>query len=131
MHCTHINICPTTPHIVVTLQIKKIDSGENNISSARIHKYGSPLEVEDIEKTCISSPEEVIVKVGAAGLCHSDLHLINGDWQKNCQLILPKTPGHEIAGWVEETGNSVPEEYQKGDLVVVFGGWGCGFCFLL
>jgi propanol-preferring alcohol dehydrogenase len=71
----------------------------------------------------------VVVKVGAAGLCHSDLHLIKGDWQKNLPLNLPKTPGHEISGWVEETGTSVPRSIKKGDLVVVFGGWGCGFCF--
>ena len=110
------------------MQIKKIDSGDNNTSAARIHKYGSPLEVDDIRKPSISSPEEVVVKVGAAGLCHSDLHLINGDWQKSLPINLPKTPGHEIAGWVEETGTSVPESIKKGDLVVVFGGWGCGFC---
>jgi alcohol dehydrogenase, propanol-preferring len=71
----------------------------------------------------------VVVKVGAAGLCHSDLHLINGDWQKSLPLNLPKTPGHEIAGWVEETGTLVPKSIKKGDLVAVFGGWGCGFCF--
>jgi propanol-preferring alcohol dehydrogenase len=71
----------------------------------------------------------VVVKVGAAGLCHSDLHLINGDWQKSMPLNLPKTPGHEIAGWVEETGTSVPKSIKIGDLVAVFGGWGCGFCF--
>lgn len=70
-----------------------------------------------------------MVKVGAAGLCHSDLHLINGDWQKSLPLNLPKTPGHEIAGWVEETGTLVPKSIKKGDLVAVFGGWGCGFCF--
>lgn len=69
------------------------------------------------------------MKVGAAGLCHSDLHLISGDWQKSLPLNLPKTPGHEIAGWVEETGTSVPKSIKKGDLVAVFGGWGCGFCF--
>lgn len=106
-----------------------MDSGKNNISSARIHKYGSPLEIEDIEKPVISSPEQVIVKVGATGLCHSDLHLINGDWQKTLPLNLPKTPGHEIAGWVEEIGNGVPtNSIKEGDLVAVFGGWGCGYC---
>jgi len=106
-----------------------MDSGKNNISSARIHKYGSPLEIEDVEKPVISSPEQVIVKVGATGLCHSDLHLINGDWQKTLPLNLPKTPGHEIAGWVEEIGNGVPtNSIKEGDLVAVFGGWGCGYC---
>ena len=99
-----------------------------NICAARIHKYGSSLVVEDIRKPSVSSPEEVLLRVGAAGLCHSDLHLINGDWQKNLPISLPKTPGHEIAGWIEEIGSSVPENMRKGDLVAVFGGWGCGFC---
>jgi len=74
------NISAAIQRIVLTMQIKKIDSGDNNTSAARIHEYGSPLEVDDIRKPSISSPEEVVVKVGAAGLCHSDLHLINGDW---------------------------------------------------
>jgi alcohol dehydrogenase, propanol-preferring len=108
---------------------KKIDSGKDNISSARIHKYGSPLVIDDTKKPVISFPEQVIVKVGATGLCHSDLHLINGDWQKTLPLNLPKTPGHEIAGWVEEIGTGVPvNSIKEGDLVAVFGGWGCGYC---
>jgi propanol-preferring alcohol dehydrogenase len=109
--------------------IKNLESHGNNICAARMHKYGSPLEVDEIQRPTISSPEQVIVKVGAAGLCHSDLHLINGDWQKSLPINLPKTPGHEIAGWVEETGSSVPKNIIKeGDLVAVFGGWGCGYC---
>lgn len=70
--------------------------------------------------------EQVLVKVGATGLCHSDLHLINGDWKKSIPLRLPKIPGHEIAGWIEEIGDSVPEGLlQEGGMVAVFGGWGC------
>jgi len=104
-------------------------SGESNISSARIHRYGSPLVIENNKKPVISSPEQVIIKVGATGLCHSDLHLINGDWQKTLPLNLPKIPGHEIAGWVEEIGSGVPvNSIKEGDLVVIFGGWGCGYC---
>lgn len=108
---------------------KNPEPGGNDNCAARIHKYGSPLEIESIKKPVISSPEQVIVKVGATGLCHSDLHLINGDWQKTLPLDLPKTPGHEIAGWVEEIGNGVPNNsIKEGDLVVIFGGWGCGYC---
>ena len=114
----------------MTIQMgKNLESSGNNICAARIHKYGSPLELDDIRKPTISSPEEVIVRVGATGLCHSDLHLINGDWQKSLPVSLPKTPGHEVAGWVEEIGASVPKNsIKEGDLVAVFGGWGCGHC---
>lgn len=101
----------------------------NGVQAARIHKYRSPLFIEDVQKPSIASPEGVLVRVGAAGLCHSDLHLINGDWQKSLPLSLPKTPGHEIAGRIEEIGTLVPEKiFHKGDLVAIFGGWGCGFC---
>jgi alcohol dehydrogenase, propanol-preferring len=97
--------------------------------SARIRKYQNTLVVENTEKPIITKGEQVLVKVGATGLCHSDLHLINGDWRNSIPLQLPKTPGHEIAGWIEEAGNSVPERlFNKGDMVAVFGGWGCGVC---
>lgn len=104
-------------------------SDNRDITAARIHKYRSALVVEDIKRPTLSSPEAVLLRIGAAGLCHSDLHLINGDWQDNLPLSLPKTPGHEISGWIEEIGSSVPENIlKKGDLVAVFGGWGCGLC---
>lgn len=97
--------------------------------SARIHKYKNPLAIENIEKPVITKGEQVLVKVGATGLCHSDLHLIDGDWKKSIPLQLPITPGHEIAGWIEELGDSVPKGiFIKGDMVAVFGGWGCGVC---
>ena len=100
-------------------------SSTGNIHAARIHRYRSALVVEKIQRPTILSPEGVLVRVGAAGLCHSDLHLINGDWEQSLPLSLPKTPGHEIAGWIEEVGSSVPDDiFQKGDLVAVFGGWG-------
>jgi propanol-preferring alcohol dehydrogenase len=98
--------------------------------SARIHEYQKPLVVENV-KVPSAQGEGVIVKVGGAGLCHSDLHLINGEWKDAMPLELPKTPGHEVAGWVEEVGDSVPKDmFERGDLVAVFGGWGCGSCFL-
>jgi D-arabinose 1-dehydrogenase-like Zn-dependent alcohol dehydrogenase len=51
-------------------------------------------------------------------LCHSDIHLINGEWKDLIPLNLPKTPRHEVAGLVEETGKSGPEDLLKsGDLV--------------
>ena len=97
--------------------------------SARIHKYKEPLVIDNTPKSKVQG-EEVLVRVGAAGLCHSDLHLINGEWKDVLPLKLLKTPGHEIAGWIEGVGESVPESAQmrEGDLVAVFGGWGCGIC---
>jgi propanol-preferring alcohol dehydrogenase len=97
--------------------------------SARIHEYQKPLVVERIPKPQIVSGEAVLIRIGGAGLCHSDLHLINGEWKDAIPVDLPKIPGHENAGWVEETGESVPPGlFSKGELVAVFGGWGCGVC---
>lgn len=97
--------------------------------AARIHEYQKPLVVESIPKPEMVSGEAVLIKIGAAGLCHSDLHLINGEWKDAIPLALPKIPGHENAGWVEELGDTVPPGlFNKGELVAIFGGWGCGVC---
>jgi propanol-preferring alcohol dehydrogenase len=99
------------------------------MAAARIHEYQQPLAVETVPKPGKVSGEAVLIRVGAAGLCHSDLHLINGDWRNSIPLQLPKTPGHEVAGWVEQAGDGVPEGiFEKDELVAVFGGWGCGIC---
>src|SRR5690242_359354 len=98
--------------------------------SARIHEYQKPLVIEPAP---VPRPrgESVLVRVGGAGLCHSDLHLINGEWKTAIPLELPKIPGHEVAGWVDELGELVPPGIlETGDLVAVFGGWGCGSCLI-
>ncbi len=106
------------------------DTGDSSNKAARIHKYQNPLTIEKIAKPSITSGQQVLVKVAASGLCHSDLHLINGEWKDMLTIPLPITPGHEVAGWVEEVGDSVPQGIlDKGDLVAIFGGWGCGVCF--
>jgi propanol-preferring alcohol dehydrogenase len=97
--------------------------------SARIYEYKKPLVVESVPKPSNITGEAVLVKVGAAGLCHSDLHLMNGEWKDAIPLALPHIPGHENAGWIEEIGDKVPEGlFSKGELIAIFGGWGCGIC---
>jgi alcohol dehydrogenase, propanol-preferring len=104
-------------------------SDKDTILSARIHEYQKPLSVDGIPKPMLTRGEQVLVKVAAAGLCHSDLHLLNGDWKDVVPVPLPITPGHEVSGWVEEIGDSVPQGIlDEGDLVAIFGGWGCGIC---
>jgi propanol-preferring alcohol dehydrogenase len=69
-------------------------------------------------------PGEVLVRVAACGLCHSDLHLRDGELP-----LLPSFPwilGHEIAGWVETA--PAGSHVSIGEPVLVFGGWGCGSC---
>lgn len=110
-------------------QEKASSSSSATMFSARIHEYQKPLVVESIPKPSNIHGEAVLVKVGASGLCHSDLHLLSGEWKDAIPLQLPKTPGHEVAGWVEAIGETVPQGLlDRDELVAVFGGWGCGIC---
>ena len=73
-------------------------------------------------------PGEVLVKVGGAGACHSDLHILDmpqpgGD----VAVRLPFTIGHENAGWIEQLGPGTTG-FAPGDPVIVYGPWGCGLC---
>jgi propanol-preferring alcohol dehydrogenase len=71
-------------------------------------------------------PGQVVVKVGGAGACHSDLHLM--EWPEGTMdFDLPFTLGHENAGWVESVGAGV-EGLEQGEPVAVYGPWGCGRC---
>jgi propanol-preferring alcohol dehydrogenase len=94
------------------------------MKAARLHEYGTPLVVEDVP-TPSPGPGEVLVRIGGAGFCHSDLHVIDGEIR-----VLPRLPlilGHENAGWVAACGAGVTS-VRDGDPVAVFGGWGCGRC---
>jgi propanol-preferring alcohol dehydrogenase len=71
-------------------------------------------------------PGQVLIKVGGAGACHSDLHLM--EWPEGqMDFDLPFTLGHENAGWVEKLGAGV-EGLEQGEPVAVYGPWGCGRC---
>lgn len=72
-------------------------------------------------------PGQVLIKVGGAGACHSDLHIM--EWEPGVlPYEVPFTLGHENAGWVEKLGPGV-EGFLPGDPVAVYGPWGCGHCF--
>jgi alcohol dehydrogenase, propanol-preferring len=71
-------------------------------------------------------PGEVLVRVGAAGVCHSDLHIIEAPAEAG--FPIPFTLGHENAGWVEALGTGVTG-WTVGDPVAVYGIVGCGTCF--
>ncbi|MEY4135898.1 MAG: hypothetical protein RL205_26 [Actinomycetota bacterium] len=92
--------------------------------AALLSGYGELLDIVDIPRPTPGAGE-VLIKVTAAGLCHTDLHLIDGD-----PAILPGFPavlGHETAGIVEAVGAGV-STVAVGDAVAVFGAQGCGAC---
>jgi propanol-preferring alcohol dehydrogenase len=71
-------------------------------------------------------PGQVLLKIGGAGACHSDLHLL--EWPPGTLgFDVPFTLGHENAGWVEALGAGV-EGVEVGEAVSVYGPWGCGRC---
>lgn len=81
-----------------------------------------PVSVETIDLDA-PGPGEVLVRIGAAGLCHSDLSIINGDRLRPMPIVL----GHEAAGVVEETGPGVTD-LQRGDHVALVFMPTCGHC---
>jgi propanol-preferring alcohol dehydrogenase len=97
--------------------------------AARMHGYHQPLRLEEIPVANLG-PEEVMVRVGGAGMCRTDFQLIDGYFDRGQDMGFPLTPGHEIAGWVDSVGSEVPASagLSEGDQVVVFGGWGDGTC---
>lgn len=72
-------------------------------------------------------PGQVLVKIGGAGACHSDLHLMHDFEPGMMPWQLPFTLGHENAGWVAAVGAGVGT-VTEGDAVAVYGPWGCGTC---
>ena len=74
-------------------------------------------------------PGQVLVKIGGAGACHSDLHILEMEKpQAGARSFkLPVTLGHENAGWVEKLGPGATG-FAEGDPVIVYGPWGCGLC---
>ena len=71
-------------------------------------------------------PGEVVIKVGGAGACHSDLHVLY-ELDASAVWSLPMTLGHETAGWVHAMGSGV-DGLSEGGPVAVYGAWGCGLC---
>ena len=68
----------------------------------------NPLKLTEIDRHEIASPKEVLVKIEACGVCHSQLHSIEGDWEDiGIPPTLPTVPGHEVVGKIVEVGNNV------------------------
>jgi len=72
---------------------------------------------QEVPEPKITGPADVIVRVGGAGVCRTDLHVIEGLWRERVSIALPYIMGHENAGWVEAVGSSV-EFVKVGDPVI-------------
>jgi len=92
------------------------------MKAAVLYEINTPLKVEDLT---LDEPQEneVLVKIVATGVCHSDLHFMKGDMPQP----LPFVPGHEGAGIVEKVGPGVTT-LQPGDHVILMVAFSCGKC---
>ncbi|WP_306215860.1 NAD(P)-dependent alcohol dehydrogenase [Actinoplanes sp. RD1] len=92
--------------------------------AVRVTQWKHEPELVEIEAP-EPGPGQVVIKVGGAGACHSDLHVTQADptpgWHP------PFTLGHETAGWVHQLGEGV-DSLAVGQGVAVYGPWGCGTC---
>lgn len=80
------------------------------------------VELEEVPDPKIEKSSDVIVRIGGAGVCRTDLHIIEGVWRPHMDpegdQLLPLIMGHENAGWIEEIGREV-EGLAVGDPVIV------------
>jgi NAD+-dependent secondary alcohol dehydrogenase Adh1 len=95
--------------------------------AARLHAYHEPLKLDEVDEPKAEGPLDVVVRIGAAGLCRTDLHIQEGQWAEKSGVELPYTPGHENAGWVHAVGPTVTN-VEVGDTVIVHPFITCGLC---
>jgi NAD+-dependent secondary alcohol dehydrogenase Adh1 len=95
--------------------------------AARLHAYHEPLKMDEVDEPKVTGPLDVVVRIGAAGLCRTDLHIQEGQWAEKSEVKLPYTPGHENAGWIHEVGSAVTN-VEVGDTVIVHPFITCGLC---
>jgi alcohol dehydrogenase, propanol-preferring len=88
-------------------------------------EFQKPAELREV-KVPEPGPGQVLIKIGGAGACHSDLHVLEAPASKK-PFKIPFTLGHENAGWVEKLGPGATG-FAVGDPVIVYGPWGCGIC---
>jgi S-(hydroxymethyl)glutathione dehydrogenase/alcohol dehydrogenase len=91
--------------------------------AAVLHQAHGPLQVETVAAAPIA-PSDVLVRVRAAGLCHTDLEVIDGSLRYPMPIVL----GHEAAGAIEEVGPAV-RRLKKGDHVILSWNPHCGHCY--
>ena len=95
--------------------------------AVRLHRYHEDPRIDDIPEPEPTGPLDVIVKIGGAGVCRTDLHIIEGQWDAVQHPELPYVLGHENAGWVHAVGEGVTN-VAVGDTVILHPQPSCGLC---
>lgn len=97
------------------------------MKAVRLHAYDQRPTLDEVDDPKITDPHDVIIKIGGAGLCRTDLHIIEGQWKEKTNVPLPYTLGHENCGWVHAVGSAV-SHVAVGDTVMVHPLVTCGLC---
>lgn len=97
------------------------------MKAVQVIEYDEPPVLVDVPDPQITGPLDVIVKIGGAGVCRTDLHILEGQWKEKSGVALPYTIGHENAGWVAEVGEAVTN-VDVGDPVILHPLVTCGLC---
>jgi len=97
------------------------------VKAVRLPEFHSAPVVDDVPEPTISGPLDVIVKIGGAGVCRTDLHIMEGQWDERMHTPLPYILGHENAGWVHEIGPGVTN-LAVGETVILHPTPTCGLC---
>lgn len=97
------------------------------MKAIRVHEYDRAPQLDEVPEPALRDPHDVIVKVGGAGVCRTDLHIIEGQWSEKSGVALPYTIGHENAGTVTAIGQAVTN-VAVGDSVILHPLATCGLC---
>jgi NAD+-dependent secondary alcohol dehydrogenase Adh1 len=97
------------------------------VKAVRLHEFHAQPVIDEVPEPELKGPHDVIVKIGGAGVCRTDLHIIEGQWDAAMNTPLPYILGHENAGWVHEIGSAVAD-LAVGDTVILHPTPTCGLC---
>ncbi|MGX7727955.1 NAD(P)-dependent alcohol dehydrogenase [Rhodococcus sp. 2H158] len=97
------------------------------MKAVQVVGYHTKLQLEEIPEPKIEGPLDVVVRIGGAGVCRTDIHILEGQWAEKSGVVLPYTIGHENAGWVHAVGDAVTN-VAVGDKVILHPLITCGLC---
>lgn len=99
----------------------------STMRAVQVTGYHQNMQLAEVPIPTPTGPFDVVVKIGGAGVCRTDLHILEGQWAEKSQVQLPYTIGHENAGWVHAIGSAVTN-VREGDKVIVHPLITCGLC---
>ncbi|WP_153036999.1 NAD(P)-dependent alcohol dehydrogenase [Amycolatopsis sp. YIM 10] len=97
------------------------------MKAVQVVGYRENLRLTEVPAPEVTGPFDVIVRIGGAGVCRTDLHILEGQWAEKSGVTLPCTIGHENAGWVHAVGSAVTN-VAEGDKVILHPLITCGLC---